>query len=192
VKFDLMVGLRRAELAGLSWDDLELDDDHGIMRVRFQLDKHGKRVPVKTAAGERRVELPSVLVELLREHKDAQQTERARLGDAFDEDGLNLVFCKEDGSPYALWWLSKEITELIKSCRFGRERITLHTLLHSASSLARAAGGDSTIRQSILGHASVAINEHYTHPLAGAQRAVLQGAWEIVNPRDQSATKKAS
>jgi integrase len=61
-------GLRRGELRGLRWEDLELDADTpgGIVHVRRSIDDQLGEITPKSAAGIRQVPIPTHLARLLR------------------------------------------------------------------------------------------------------------------------------
>jgi integrase len=112
-------GMRRGELCGLSWDDVDLEA--GRIIVRWQItdkdyraarlaDKQGRparyRTKPKTRAGEDRVvDLDAVSVEVLRAWCTRQSAERDEWGEGYvapvDETGApyNLVFTRENGAP---------------------------------------------------------------------------------------------
>lgn len=77
-----MTGLRRGELAGLRWADLDLDV--GVLHVRQQRVQIGYEVvegPPKSKTGERSVQLDPSTVDVLRGHALAQEAERVLAGD---------------------------------------------------------------------------------------------------------------
>lgn len=90
----LATGMRRGELVGLRWQDVDLDS--GIITVVRSIDqtKEGLRVKApKTKRGRRPVVLPASAVEVLRSHKVAQAEERLALGLGKSD----LVFTRVDG-----------------------------------------------------------------------------------------------
>jgi integrase len=74
----LFLGLRRGELLGLRWQDVDLDDDK--LEVVQTLQRVGgslRLVPPKTEDSARTVPLPPPCVDALREHRKRQFTERS-------------------------------------------------------------------------------------------------------------------
>ena len=63
----IFTGLRASELRGLRWEDVDLK--RGELHVRQRADRYGKIGPTKSAAGERTVPLPPMVVAVLREHR---------------------------------------------------------------------------------------------------------------------------
>src|SRR5262249_50239978 len=63
----IFTGLRASELRGLRWDDV--DFKRSELHVRQRADRHGKIGRPKSAAGERTVPLPPLVLSVLREHR---------------------------------------------------------------------------------------------------------------------------
>ena len=81
-------GLRRGELIGLKWEDLDLEK--GTLRVSRSLDQHyGPTVEnaPKRAASRRPAVLPAPVVEALKSRRDAQDAEREAAGKAWRDAG---------------------------------------------------------------------------------------------------------
>jgi integrase len=77
----LFLGLRRGELLGLRWEDVDLDG--GKLEIVQTLQRVGgalQLVPPKTEGSRRTVPLPQACVEALREHKRRQFRERSEPG----------------------------------------------------------------------------------------------------------------
>ena len=83
--------MRRGELLGLRWLDVQLDA--GRLRIAQQLLPTGSFGPPKSRRGERTVALDEQTVDALRRHRDVQLTERAFAGPAYED--RDLVFCDE-------------------------------------------------------------------------------------------------
>lgn len=74
----LMLGLRRSEICGLHWSDVDLDIgtlrvSRGLQRVKGEL----RELPTKTRRSRRTVLLPALCVEVMKDHRDRQAKERA-------------------------------------------------------------------------------------------------------------------
>jgi len=63
----IFTGLRASELRGLRWEDV--DFKRGELHVRQRADRYGKIGRPKSAAGERTVPLPPMVLSVLREHR---------------------------------------------------------------------------------------------------------------------------
>jgi len=108
----LTTGMRRGELVALHWSDVDLEK--GVLQVRYTLSRvHGMSYvegEPKTKKGRRKILLPGVVVEALREHKTRQGRARVKMGDRWKE--YRLVFCYIYGSffnPDHVWYLFKRL-----------------------------------------------------------------------------------
>jgi integrase len=106
----------------------------------------------------------------------AQLAGRLRASTAWEEN--DLIFCREDGSPWPPDYVSRRFKELAAVA--GLPAIKLHEGRHSAASLARDAGVDAKIRQEQLGHATGAMTDHYTHVLAEAHLEAAEAVARLV------------
>lgn len=89
-------GLRRGELLGLKWEDLDLDA--GVLRVKRALAPDARTfAQPKTAKARRSVRLTSGAVRALERHRERQSQARQRLGALWQEHGL--VFPSMVGTP---------------------------------------------------------------------------------------------
>jgi integrase len=145
-------GLRRGEVAGLRWCDVDLDN--GVIHVAWQLQKRdGDLVigPPKTASGQRWVALDSLTVEVLRAHRERQLVELREAG-AVD---TGYVFIDTAGLPLAPARLSDTFRRLVKATRLPPVR--LHDLRHGAASLELAVGADLKLVSDQRGHSSIVL-----------------------------------
>jgi integrase len=166
----LALGLRRGELLGLSWADLELDGPMPLMRVRRQLLRHqGKGVllsELKTAGSRRTLHLSEPVVEALRAHRSRQEEERmtARVW----RNQADLVFTSTIGTPLDPEVFGKSVPRLCKAAGLGHWSI--HELRHSCASLLLAMGVPLEVVSDTLGHASIRVTmDVYGHLLAPAK-----------------------
>lgn len=136
-------GMRRGEVLGLRWADIDLDAGHlRVTRTLITTDVQRKGSPgfawgtPKTKKGRRIVALDPGTISALRQHRARQLTERLALGESYaDED---LVVCQIDGSPLHPKNLSYKFRRAGHSA--GLPPIRLHDLRHSHATLALKAG----------------------------------------------------
>lgn len=158
-------GLRRGELLGLRWRDLDLDAGR-LAVVQTLVGKRQFSEP-KTDAGRRNVELDPATVTALRDHRKRQLGERLALGPAYD-NAHDLVFCREDGEP--LWPQSLSRTFERRAAAAGLPAIRFHDLRHTHATLALAAGVHPKVVSERLGHANVGITlDTYSHATPAMQ-----------------------
>ncbi|WP_017623401.1 site-specific integrase [Nocardiopsis chromatogenes] len=148
-------GLRRGEVLGLRWPDIDLDQ--GAVRVVRQLQAHRGRGLVesapKCAASRRTVMVDHATVGVLRRHRWRQQKEAERRGREWDRGGY--VFTAVGGGPLAPERLSRLFRRL--NTASGLPPVRLHDLRHGAATLALAVGVELKVVQAMLGHASIVL-----------------------------------
>jgi integrase len=105
-------------------------------------------------------------VEKLRQHREAQASDRQEWGDDYgDED---LVFAREDGSPVHPHSFSQTFERVV--ARSGLPRIPLHGLRHTHATVGLALGVPAKVISERLGHEDVAFTlKRYAHVLPGMQ-----------------------
>jgi integrase len=174
----ILTGLRASELRGLRWADIDLR--RRTLHVRQRADRWHQIGAPKSAAGERVVPLPPMLVNVLREQKIAHPHE--------------LAFANPDGKPYALPTVIKhfhraQIAAGLIDPDGGARYGGLHTLRHFHASwlINRKADGGLELPLKVvsdrLGHASISITaDTYGHlfptqddgsELAAAERILI-------------------
>jgi integrase len=143
-------GMRRGELLGLRWSDIDLKAARLIVNQSLERVK-GKTVfkSPKTTTSRRTITLPALTIEALREHRAAQAAERLRLGLGKPE----LVFSHGDGSPMDPDSITKAFDRLIKAA--GVRRITFHGLRHTHISHQLMDGVHVKIVSEGAGHANI-------------------------------------
>ncbi|MFI5281741.1 MAG: tyrosine-type recombinase/integrase [Candidatus Dormibacterales bacterium] len=184
----LALGLRRGEVLGLRWSDINLDA--GTLRVSRALQwirPIGQRrsepalVEPKSRTSRRALSLPSVALESLRAHRRRWADEKLRLGDRYLNE-WDLVFVGPQGEPLNPKTIWSEFHEEIL-VGAGLPLIRFHDLRHSCASLLLLAGVPARMVQEILGHSSIGLTlGTYSHVLPGlreqavrAQNAMLGG-----------------
>lgn len=161
----ITAGLRRGELLGLKWEDVDLDA--GTLQVRRTLSEtRDGRVyePPKSGKG-RGIRLTKRAVAALRAHRKAQLEERiarAKLG-LWEENGL--VFASEIGTPIQGRNMMRHYK--IRLQRAGLDTgFRFHDLRHTCATLLLRQGVHVKFVQELLGHSDVALTLNvYSHIL---------------------------
>lgn len=168
----LNVGLRRGELAGLQWGDVDLDA--ATLTVTHNRTTRGYEVvesTPKTRQGRRTVELDPGVVDVLRTHRKRQLEERMAWGEAWA--GEDHVFSREDGSalhPQTIAWHLQEAATAA-----GVPWIGVHGLRHTCGVLLLAAGVPLKVVSERLGHTSTTFTaDLYQHVVPGMQRSASE------------------
>lgn len=163
-------GLRRGELLGLRWADVDLDS--GRLSIRSSvvvLEGHGFfQETTKTDGSRRSVSIPSQTVSALKAHKVRQAEERLALGVYYT--AKDLVFCREDGQILDPTWFSRRFEQL--RAQAGLPKIRFHDLRHSWATLALQANVPAKVVADTLGHANVNITlDVYSHVIPSMQES---------------------
>ncbi len=152
----LTLGLRKGELLGLHWSDVDLDG--GVLQVRNSLQRVNGRLrlgPVKTDHSARTVAVPRPCLRALRRHRDRQAAERAVAGSAWTDHGL--VFVSTVGTPLEPRNVTRQFDGLCRGA--GLRRIRFHDLRHTCATLLYDQGVSIDNIQDILGHSSPVITK---------------------------------
>jgi integrase len=167
----LSLGLRRGEVLGLRWVDVDIDD--GVIRVRQTVQRvDGKLVfaPPKTRRSRRSIPLPAATVQVLQEHRERQAAEKATAGPAWRDSGL--VFTTRSGGPLEPNDVSKAFSEQRRKA--GLRPVRLHDLRHTCASLLLAQRVPPRVVMEVLGHSSLDVTMNiYGHVMLDAQREAM-------------------
>jgi integrase len=172
----ITTGLRRGELLGLRWDDVDLE--RGKLRVGRALVREGGQHIVgetKTRRGRRQVNLTPRTVNALKAHRKRQLEERMRLSGLYKDHGL--IFATGIGTPVNPENLvNRSFKPLLK--RASLPEIRFHDLRHTCATLLLGRGVHPKIVQELLGHATIAMTlDTYSHyiPSMGDQASGAMG-----------------
>jgi integrase len=158
-------GMRRGEVLGLRWRDVELAK--GRLAVRQTVTSVNYKITIgapKTAKGRRSIALDGPTVAVLHSHREQQQLEKAALGYS-DQD---FVFANTEGAPIHPDFFSQCFDRTVASLPVPK--IRLHDLRHTHATIGLAAGVPPKIMSERLGHATVAFTQDvYMHAIPGMQ-----------------------
>jgi integrase len=175
----LTTGLRRGELLGLRWDDLDLDA--GTLTVRRTLGVIAGKVvegPPKTAAARRTIALDAGTVTAVREHRKQLVVERLAAGPAWAGD--DRVFCKVNGRPIHPNTIGHALNAAADAAKVPH--VTVHGLRHTSATLSLHAGRVPVrVLSERLGHANVTVTlRTYAHALTGDDAAAADAIAEVL------------
>ncbi len=162
-------GMRRSELLGLRWCDVDLElATLSIVQTLHQT-QNGKYVigKPKTKGSSRMIAMSPSLAILLREQKQNRELDRMLLGKPILPE--DLVFSNPDGSPLRPNTVSRAFEKIARSLGL---KMRFHDLRHAHATLMLRQGVHPKIVSERLGHSSVAITlDIYSHVLPGLQEA---------------------
>ncbi|MEV7103934.1 tyrosine-type recombinase/integrase [Streptomyces atroolivaceus] len=161
----LHTGLRKGELLGLRWEDLDLAGGTASIRRTLQRTNSGglTALPTKTQSSEQRIALPTPCLCSLERHRDRQRKEREAAGTGWKDSGY--VFTRPDGAPI-------DFNTLLRQARL--RRIRFHDLRHSAATLLLEQGVELVVIKELLGHAHIGVTATvYAHVRLRLQRDAI-------------------
>ncbi|GAA1572551.1 site-specific integrase [Kribbella karoonensis] len=167
----LYLGLRRGELLGLRWEDINLDDKFLEIRQTLQrVDGELRAVTPKTRRSRRTVPLIDLCVDDLREHGERQARDRKSVGERWVDTGY--VFTTEIGTPIEPDNLRRNWYPVRTAA--GLDGVRLHDLRHSCVTLLLGLKVPPHIVQAIVGHANLDVTMTiYAHTSLDEMRAAL-------------------
>ena len=174
ISFDLLSGLRRGELLGLRWRDVDFDTETiTVAQSSLYAKGHGLFVDTpKNQTSARVLKLSRSAFIMLGQYKDWQDTQREACGDQWNPtDGR--VFTHEDGRPLFPSYLTKWFKDFIT--RHGFQDVHLHSLRHSYASLMIADGTPLVVVSKRLGHSQVSTtSDIYAHIIKSSDEKAAQ------------------
>lgn len=178
----LSTGMRRGELLGLKWQDI--DFERGVLQVRRAL----VRMPTgqgyqeaepKTAKSRRSIALTSFAIEALKRHREIQQQWKEAAGPFWQNN--DYVFCKPLGEHlnpgYDVLVQLKLLLE-----KAGLPDIRFHDLRHCTATMLLAKGVHPKVVQEILGHSEIGMTLNtYSHVLPTMQKDAMEKLDDLFN-----------
>ena len=138
---ELATGLRRGELLGLKWTDIDFNANSiYIQRQITRTDGEVKESPLKTKNAYRQIIVPPEVTEILKQKKEREN--------GFSE----YVFSSPTGGPISPDSVLKMLHRVLK--RAGLEKVRFHALRHTFATLALQNGVDVKTLSGLLGHYS--------------------------------------
>ncbi len=177
----LHTGMRRGELCGLEWNDIDLDAGLlDIQRSSLYLPEKGVFMDdTKNNSSKRVLKLTPDAVQLLRRYRAWQGRERLRLGDQWVEkwEEHPRLFTTWNGKPLHPSTVTGWFHDFVE--RNGLPPVSIHSLRHTNATLLIAAGTNVRTVSAHLGHSQTSTTMNiYAHNIKSAEAAAadaLQG-----------------
>ena len=165
---DLATGLRRDELLGLKWTDV--DFDRGVLKIQRAISRQNGKVveaPLKTKNAYRTLPLSADAINVLKMQK-------CKVGNS------EWVFPSPTGGPMSPDSVLHMLQRVLK--RAGLPRIRFHDLRHTFATMALQNGVDVKTVSSMLGHYSAGFTlDTYAHATTDAQLKAAQTMGSILS-----------
>jgi integrase len=160
----LLMGLRPAEVCGLRWAAVRLDGGKPMLSVettRTIVDGQAVEKGTKSAAGKRKLPLPSVAVTALREAKRLQAADRLAAGPVYSAGAY--VLADELGRPFKTDQLRRRIYLLMAAA--GVRKVRPYDARHACLTFLAANGVPDVVVSAWAGHADLSLTKKvYVHP----------------------------
>jgi integrase len=153
----MYTGLRRGELAGLRWKDIDLDEK--TLSVRNREDSRTK------TGDERTVPLRGRALRRLRDMRDRHE----------EVEPNAPVIADGRGKPVRRNRMTRRFRKFADEAGLD-DRVTLHTLRHSFASMLSGEGISLRFVKAVLGHSTITTTERYSHLRLGTLAEALQEA----------------
>ena len=179
----ITMGLRRGEVCGLSWQDI--DFERKVADIRHSFDCLGNLKGTKTKAGTRVLPLSEKTLEILRIHKEAQlarykrtnqwrKPEEGYLEQTPDGPVVSTLYGKRMlPTTLSRWWTEDR-------AKFGLDGWTFHEFRHTYLTLLAIKGVHPKVMQELAGHYSSQISmDIYTHVNMESKREAVAAVSEV-------------
>ncbi|WP_438473340.1 site-specific integrase [Rhodococcus erythropolis] len=175
-------GLRRGELGGLRWADIDLENRTlRIGPTRVSAGGEAIDQDAKSAASGRTLPLPQSLADELKAAKRQQAAEKLAFGEGYGAGGY--VACNEAGQPLHPDTLTKRWKAILADLDVAQVR--LHDASHTCGTLMHLQGVPIAVIAAWLGHADSSFTMRtYTHSQADALAAAAASLGSLVTIRD--------
>ncbi len=179
------IGLRKGEVCGFVWSDFDLDNQTATIARQRTVGDSKKGVvtkDVKMGADPRTLNIPSALVEVLKEYKSYQNKQKLRVGEEWPE--IDWVLTGDTGQPMYPKSINKWLTRFLK--RNDLPHITPHGLRHSAATLWVSNGIDILAVAHRLGQRNEKqLLKRYAHATKRADRATADMMDDILGKKSK-------
>ncbi|NLN24721.1 MAG: site-specific integrase, partial [Bacteroidetes bacterium] len=178
-------GMRRGELLGLRWQDIDFLNKKISVRQTLGSSKTKGYFfkPPKSKKSRRIIDIDKDVIKILKTHKAEQIENKLFFGEGYekrDEDGL--VFCQKNGKPLHPDTPSKWFPKFL--VRNKLPRLNFHCLRHTHASLLVKAGVDIKLISERLGHSGIQITyDTYSHLYPDKQQEAVQILQKMLNTK---------
>lgn len=173
-----MTGMRRGELLGLRWSDIDFEARRLAVRQTLISVAYELTVTTPKSHNERVIDLDPETVEVLRRHLKLQREDHALAGADLVDSG-DRVFGKPNGATIHPDVISQTFEKRVK--RSGVKPIRFHDLRHTHATIGLRAGVPVKVMSERLGHSTPAFTlQQYAHVIPGMQAEAADAIARLV------------
>lgn len=177
----LYLGLRRGELCGLKWDDIDFKNNliH-IQRANLYTKEKGVyEDTTKNNSSERVVKTDNEIIKLLIEYKMKYNANKVKAGDRWTDTGY--IFTQWNGAPIHPGSITSWFSKFVK--KHHLPPMSVHTLRHTNATLLIANGTDLRTVSKRLGHSNMSTTGNiYAHAIKSADERAADTLHDILKP----------
>ena len=182
VEVALFTGLRRGEIVGLKWDDVDLDKR--LLSVKRSIykpkDQKALEKAPKSKCSIRTIAIPERLCDTLRAYKEHQDRHASFIGHAWQN--LGYIFTEEDGYVMNPHTPTKQFSKFLK--RHNIRHLKFHGLRHTSATMLLANGCDIKTVSVRLGHSDIETTNIYVHALESVDRRAASTFDRLLDKED--------
>ncbi|MBP2657175.1 MAG: Phage integrase [Firmicutes bacterium] len=165
-------GLRRGELLGLRWQDIDFKQNTLTVKQALIRTRQGLLMSEpKTQKSRRTIPLSDEVMATLKSHKAKQSQVKLLAGKAYEN--ADLVFCNELGHPIDPRNFTKQFARILTNANLPVVRF--HDMRHSHATMLLMLNEHPKVVQERLGHSTIAMTlDTYSHILPGMQKQATE------------------
>lgn len=189
VKLLIYTGMRRGELCGLEWGDIDFAKCMlHIQRNSLYLPEEGIfEDTTKNYTSDRIIKLSASAIDMLKQYKSWQAAEQFSMGDRWYKS--NRLFTTCYGKPIHPDTVTGQFSNFIK--KNNLPDISIHSLRHTNATLLIAAGLPLSSVKNRLGHAQETTTRNiYSHAIKSLDAVAAEALDDILNPTVTRSLKK--
>lgn len=178
VNIAAFTGLRREEIMGLTWDNINFEKSEMI--IKTAITKAGSHEIIKKPKNDesyRKIHIPEELLRQLNELRSVQARNASLFGVPVEE--YKYVFCKPDGNRYHVNYVSTMLKMVIE--QYHLKPLRFHDIRHTFASIAHDQGVDIYDISKTLGHSNInTTSKIYTHLFDKSHREVIESVQDSI------------